>query len=288
MHLTHVSKSKLILGILLTGFLSLSLHAVMLQLLGIPYPSVAIDAPLAKFISSSVLGLLGLIYLAELSLPALATRSFAVRSGVIFVLGTALTESLFRGPFMEGYCSDSLAWAFISNLPKMLSAALLAVAVVAVTPRLPRFWQKVLAAAILGALSMYVLKPLIGALSKAPLEALSFMSHAEWCELPYGANVLVPAYLSFIEPVLAAVAAAALVWDRLSGRPLVRLLQFALLILLIKRQLLAAFIYMAYSGTPPLSGLASMGQFSLEALALALLAGLTWAWARHGSSGVPA
>lgn len=31
-----------------------------------------------------------------------------------------------------------------------------------------------------------------------------------------------------------------------------------------------------------------MGQFSLEALALALLAGLTWAWARHGSSGVPA
>jgi hypothetical protein len=284
MNATRISIPKLIVGILLTGILSLSLHAFMLQQLGIPYPSVAIDAPLAKFISSSVLGVLGLIYLYELSLPALAKRSFAFRCGVIFVLGSALSEALFRGPFMEGYCSDSLAYAFIANVPKMLSAALLAVLVVAVTPRLPKFWHKAIAAVVLGAISAFALKPLIAALSKAPLEALAFMSHAEWCELPYGANVLIPAYLSFIEPVLAVLATAALVWNRLSSKPVARLLQFALLVLLIKRQLLAAFIYMAYSGTPPLTGLASMGQFSLEALALALLGGLSWAWARQRSS----
>lgn len=286
MSITRINLPKLVMGMIFTGFLSLSVHAFMLQQMGIPFPSVAIDASLAQFISRSVLSVLGLIYLCELSLPALARRTFAFRCVVLFVLSTALTEALFRLPFMEGYCSDSLAYAFIGNVPKMLSASLLAVLVVAVTPRLPKFWQKSIAAVVLGAISVFVLNPSIAALSKAPLEFLAYMSHAEWCELPYGANVLIPAYLSFTEPVLAVLATAALIWNRLSSKPLVRLMQFTLLVLLIKRQLLAAFIYMAYSGTPPLTGLLSMGQFTLEALALALLGGLSWAWAVERSTGI--
>jgi len=111
--------------------------------------------------------------------------------------------------------------------------------------------------------------------------ALASFAHPNWCELPYGWNVNLPAYASFLEPALAAFAMAALAWDGLSPRSTRRLLEFTLLVMLIRRQVIAAFVYMAYSDLPPWSGLAAMGQFTLEALALGLLTGLSWRWARR-------
>jgi len=68
---------------------------------------------------------------------------------------------------------------------------------------------------------------------------------------------------------------------QLSIRPRVRLLQLYLLILMMKRLLLAPFIYMPDSDLAPLTGLVAMGQFCLEAVALAALTGLSWTWARN-------
>jgi hypothetical protein len=59
------------------------------------------------------------------------------------------------------------------------------------------------------------------------------------------------------------------------------LIQFTLLVVLIRCQLLAAFVYMAWSGLPAWSGLAAMGQFSLEAVALGALTAWSWRWARQ-------
>ena len=110
----------------------------------------------------------------------------------------------------------------------------------------------------------------------------------EWCALPYGANVLVPAYLTFLEPVIACFAAAALAWGKLSRSRAVRYLQFTLLILAVKNQLLTPFIYVAFAKIPALSALASEGQFALEALALAMLTCVSWDWALDAKNSMTA
>jgi hypothetical protein len=50
------------------------------------------------------------------------------------------------------------------------------------------------------------------------------------------------------------------------------------LILVIKNALITPFVYAVLSKGPFLSALASDGQFTLEAMALALLTGVTWEW----------
>jgi hypothetical protein len=81
-----------------------------------------------------------------------------------------------------------------------------------------------------------------------------------------------------LEPALACLAGAALVWDQLSRSRGLRFAQFTLLILLIKNALITPFVYAVLSKGPYLSALASDGQFALEAVALALLTGITWEW----------
>jgi len=94
--------------------------------------------------------------------------------------------------------------------------------------------------------------------------------------------VLVPAYLSYAEPVIAAVILAALVWDRLSASVPLCVLQFTMIVLLVRHVLFAPVIYALYAKVPAGTALASMGQFTLEGIALAALSGLTWHFATGG------
>lgn len=273
----------LLTGMLLTAVVSLSVHAVMLQGLDIPFPSVAIDAPVASFVSGSFLNVLALIYLAQLAAPTLEKHTWIGRTGILFVVWMGLNEALFRGAFMEGYCTEAFTYAFVTKFMKLLPSLVVAALVASMSTRLVHFWQKAAAALVLGAFWKFALAPAVAIAFKAPLAALAFLApQSEWCQLPYGANVLIPAYLSFIEPTLACAAAVALVSARLSRTPMIRLLQFILLVLLLKKMLLAPFIYMIYANLPPLTALGSMGQFTLEALCLALGSGLTWSIAGRG------
>lgn len=267
----------LLAGMLLTAVLSLSVHAVMLQALHIPMPSVAINAPVLNFLYKNLLSVFALIYLAQLGNPMLERFSWLARSAILFAIWMGLNEDLFRGAFMDGYCTDAYTYAFAAQVPKLSAMLIVAALVAGISPRLVNFWKKTMAALLLSALWKFVLVPLSAYAFKAPLESLAFLApQAEWCHLPYGANVLVPAYLSFVEPTLACFAAVALVWAQLSRDFMTKLLQFVVLILLLKKLLFAPFVYMMYAQLPPLTALGSMGQFSLEALVLALGAGLTW------------
>lgn len=274
-----INRTRLIVGMVITGFVSISLHVFMQEKMNAGFPDVTLDAPVAQFFSRGVLVVFGLMYLTELSAPYFAKKSIVLRCGAVFLIGTMLNEWLFRLPFMAGYCSNSIPYELLSNIPRLLSALMMSILVVWVTPRLKSFWLKFIGAAILAALWLYGLIPICAAAAEVPLAMSPFKSHINWCEHPYGLNIEIPAYLSFAEPTVAAFAFAALVWNQLSAKPIVRLSQFTILVLLIKKQLLAAFIYMAYSGTPLLSGLFAMGQFSVEALSLGILTGLTWKWA---------
>ena len=141
-------------------------------------------------------------------------------------------------------------------------------------------WQKALGAVVLAAVATFALAPLCSAVFAKLLESLSYLAPTgEWCALPYGWKVLLPAYVSFVEPTLACFITATLVWRGLSSSPGWRLLQFTVMIVAIKNQLITPFIYAVLAKEPGLGALASEGQFALEALTLALMTCVAWAWA---------
>lgn len=259
-----------------TGALSLGVHVGILQGLGVPFPGTPADAPVWQYISRDLLHALGLIWLARLirqSLPGGVLQ----RWFVLLVLSTTLTES-FRGTFMMGYCTDAYTYALVTALPRYLTAMMVAAMIAAMTPLLSTATRQFAAAAIIGAMSLYILRPVSAALAAPVLKALSFLARPEWCALPYDWDVLLPAYLSFAEPTIGAFAAVILAWKHIPGSTLRRIGSFILIVLLIRRQLLAAPIHALWSDMPGLQGLASMGQYTLEALALGLLTALCWWW----------
>jgi hypothetical protein len=275
--LDTIHKPTLAAGLVLTAVGALSVHAIMLQVLGIPFPDLSLIPALVKLLIRCVAAL-GLIVLWQFASPAM-TGSFVKRWAVLFLIATMLTENLIRGPFMEGYCTTAWVFAFVGNVPKLLAGALSCALIILAAPKLVLAWQKVIAAIVIATFTTFVAGPLIGAAMGPVMESMASLApQSEWCTLPYGANVLIPAYLTFAEPVLACVWAAALVWDRLSPSRVLRFVQFTVLIVAIKNQLLMPFAYAAFAKLPLLDAFVSESQFALEAVALAVLTGITWEW----------
>ncbi len=100
----------------------------------------------------------------------------------------------------------------------------------------------------------------------------------ERCALPHDSKVLIPAYLTFVEPVVACLTGVALIWDRPSPSRGLRLGQLTVLVLVIKNPLVTPFVDAARARLPFRSALASAGQFALAGWALASLTGITWEW----------
>jgi hypothetical protein len=278
--LENISLPKLLLGMLVTGFCALGIHSVLLETFSVPYPHIKIENNLATYFSRGFFHILALIFLNALMPRKFKDASIFLRSTVIFLLSTTLTEALFRIPFMDSYCTSSV-FPFITNLPKLTTAYVVAVMVVASTQLVSKLWQKCITALIFAAINIYALPPLFDKAYERLIDSMNHLASNEWCKLPYGWDVNIPADLTFVEPVFASFTIAALVWDRLSAKPAIRIIQFVFLIMFIRRQVFAAFIYMVYSGQPYLLGLASMGQFTLEALLLGLLTALTWKWSKR-------
>ena len=153
--------------------------------------------------------------------------------------------------------------------------------VVVLLPNSNLLWTKVAAAVTIAGVTAYLVTPLARSVLQPALNYISDLApQSEWCKLPYGVNVLVPAYLSFSEPVVACFLAAALAWSGFSAARTGRYLQFSLLILAVKSQLITPFVYAAFAKTSVSSALASEGQFALEALVLALVTAISWNWVR--------
>jgi len=272
-----VHLSKLCVGILFTTVGALSVHAVMLQILNVPFPELSAISPAYKF-AIRVMATLGLIVFWQLASQNIHGL-FVKKSAVLFLFSTMLTETLFRGPFMDAYCTTAWAFIFVANSQKVLTMAIASLMIVAATPKLPLVWQKLAGAIVITSLTAFAIGPLIGKGMAPVMAAIAHLApQGEWCTLPYGPNVLIPAYLTFLEPVLACLAGATLIWDRLSPSRGLRFAQFTVLILAIKNQLVTPLVYAVLAKMPFLSALTSDGQFALEAVALALLTGIAWEW----------
>lgn len=268
---------KLGIGIVLSTILSLSVHFVMLQGMNVPFPDLVMIPILCKFIIR-VFSILGLILFWELA-DKKVNGSFTKKCTLLFVIYTMLTEALFRTPFMDGYCTNAIGFMFIGNVPTLLAICVTCGLVVFLVPRLNSFLIKFLAAVILAAFYIYFSRPSIGVAWKPVMSAIADLTPTEgWCKLPYGPEVLIPAYISFVEPVLACLTMAVLIWDQLPQAKWIRSLLFLLLVLAIKYELLAPVFYALFSPGSFLKNLESDGQFMLETIVLAITTGFMFEW----------
>ncbi len=81
-------------------------------------------------------------------------------------------------------------------------------------------------------------------------------------------KVLVPAYLTFVEPVAGATIALSFMWDRLPSGRIARFATCALLIASLKGVFGATIFFGPYTSSSPLMGMLSWSQFLLEFLVL--------------------
>jgi hypothetical protein len=258
----------------------------MLQFLHIPYPEGFPHIGIGAWLNTAP-SVFAAILLYTLAPAAFRRRSFLTRCLTLFLLLTMLQEMFFRSPIMSGVVTTAWTFSFLSNIPSLLVWLLLAILIVAIAPLLKNLWLKLLAAAALYALVFLAAKPFITATSAKVLDHLSYLAHDEVYGLPYGLHVLIPAYLTYAEPVIACILIAALLWDQLSPRLPLRLLQFALIILAIKHVLFAPFIFPFYAKMPATTALLSMSQFSFETVTLALLSALTWHFSQRQAIPTP-
>ncbi len=274
------------LGLLvgITAVLALSVHAVMLQWLHVPYPSAGVDSSLPDWINDAVM-LWAAVWLYRSLQAGAPKRSAVFHVVILFGLLLCLNEAI-RGGLMNGYCATR-SWsgrgliALISSMQKGVNFFIVA-GFAAGIGQLRNNRLRFAAGAVATSLLVFVVAPSLAALDAAIRPGLVRLVPLDvWCKLPYGMDVLVPAYMTFLEPVFASFICFALIWRCLPSRALAQAASFTLLILALKKQLLMSFLYAAFAPGPFFTLLASMGQFSLEAAALGLLTALSWRYARR-------
>ena len=139
--------------------------------------------------------------------------------------GSALQRSIY-----EHYDSSSVIYPLITVLPKLLVLGISACLIVLVSNRTAGYWKKWSAALVISAFVFFLCKPVLDSVFNTILVSLSARSSPSLYDPPYDYHILIPAYLSFLEPVIATFFAAALAWNRLPTQPLRRIALFTLLI----------------------------------------------------------
>lgn len=280
---------RLVCGVLITTVLGLSVHAVMLQVLHVPYPSAALDSKLPEVLNGAVM-MWAAIWLYDGLRTWRGDRAARVRVVMLFMLLAGLNGTV-RGALMNGYCSTQAPVRWLIALLLMSHYLIYYVVVAGFAAGMSRLRSDSarLAGVAAGALlAAFFLTPGLATLDAAiGARVAHWITPGGWCELPYGMDVLLPAYATFLEPVLACLICVALIWRCLPARPVGRIAAFVLLILALKRQLLMPFLYAAFVPGPAATAFASMGQFSLEAVALGALTAINWYWSGLGQAHSP-
>ena len=270
---TPRTAALLAVGFAITLIGSLSIHVVMLQGLGVAFPDNGV-VPKWAAVVNTVLSIGALAAAFQLARPALHRSSIVAQGLAVSIVYAGLKETL-RGAVMNAVVTT--AWAF--NLAKALSPLVyslsvgFSVAYLLASSLRPS--RKLVGVFLLGLAAPLIIRPLVGAATDYVLQPLAGLDHAEIYTMPYGWQVLVPAYLTYIEPVAASFLLAALIWPRLGGGVAMQLAQFGLIVALIKGVVLPTLVFSLFLPMSVPQAMLSEGQFLLEALGLAFLTGLT-------------
>ena len=270
----HSARWVLAVGGALATVLGLGVHVVMLQYLNVPYPDHAAVPAVLKFINTWAAVLAAFVFYRS------ARARFDAMPGplaclVMFALWAMLKEALIRAAVMDGVVTTAWVFSFVSALPRICSCLIAGSAVVVVGRFVARPRWLVAASLALSAIMVLLVDPALRSSFGAVLHAISDLAHDEVYAMPYGWQVMVPAFLTYAEPTVAAFFVTAMVWDELAA-PRLRVVQIAVLVGAMKGALLPLALFSAFLPLPLPSALASEAQFTLEVVVTAVLVALTW------------
>lgn len=115
----RVHWGSLAVAFFLTAVLSLSVHAVMLQVFDVPYPSASISSPLPDVVNYAIASWASLWFFTRMRRAWLG-HSPTFHAAILFVLLCGLNETL-RGWFMNAYCTTSAhGWLFFALVAPFL------------------------------------------------------------------------------------------------------------------------------------------------------------------------
>jgi hypothetical protein len=278
-----VNWPRLIAGLAIAGIVSLSVHVIMLQGLHIPFPQD--DPPYwARLLNNACMIFAVFIFL-DLARPALERRGFLTRWLILFALLAMLRETL-RGAVMGAVVTTAWTFSLVQLLVPLSLWLAIALMCTFAAPFLRPLWSKLVGAFAITAVALW-LSPIIGAAFSPLFERLAQLSHPDVYDLPYPWQVMIPAYLTFAEPVIACALIARLVWPRLPSPPALRLAAFVILILFMDTMVLRTFVFSFFIDAPIGTALLSESQFLLEFLTLATLTGLVWAGSHRRRANSP-
>jgi hypothetical protein len=266
-----------------TVVVALSVHVVMFDGLHVPHPENAKVPPFAIYLNT-VLSMAAAITVYRLARDRFAGWSFPVRCLVLSGLFAMLAEALFRNFIMDGVVSHAWLYCLVENLASPIEYLVTGVLVVAIAPWLGSWWKNAAAALVTTAVTTFLINPPINAGFAKLVASFEYLDSGNIYNPPYGWQVDVPSYLTFLEPVIASFAICALVWDKLSDRPLRRLAEFIVLIMAMKGSILPVLLYSFFQKASLTASFLSESQFGLEILVMAAMTAAGWRLSRRRTS----
>lgn len=258
-------------SLVLAGAVALTVHVAMLAW-GIPFP-LSQPPAWARWLNLSLA--IGAVFVVlRLAGPDFGRRGRLARALIVFALLLTIRETA-RAGIMNGVVTGAWTHAAIGLFEpaaRILIQAVLCVAAVR--------WVRGGASLVVVALATAALcmgGQALAGMALAPLiEQFASLARPAQYVFPYPFHVTLAAYLTMLEPVIGTTLLLALVWQRLPGTRIARLLACALLVALLKGIVGMTFLFSFFMQQPPLDGMLSYSQFLFEFLALGFLAALAW------------
>jgi hypothetical protein len=191
------------IAIILASVLSISVHVVMLQVLNVPYPPKIESIPVANYISifCKVLGIF-LVFL--FSNNRFKNMGFYKVVFIFSLLILAINEDLIRVLLMNILVSKAILYTIIGVLPIYIETVLICASITI-------FFRYKSNANVLWSVGFiiilstlfYFIFPVLQELSNNMLTQVSNPDQSKAIQPPYGLNILIPAYLTYLSPVIA-------------------------------------------------------------------------------------
>lgn len=261
-------------GALVALVASLSTHVVMLEYLHVPYPELPhIDWVRLPDHIMQTAALIGLLWLLSARLRASLVRSVLV----LLILFLTVTETLFRDPFMEVVNLSNLTlYPFLDIVPTYLTATVLIIAVVAMRRFITNWTRAIVASLVFGTITFLLVWPVLDA-AFVPVHAWTAAREGHGLyNPPYDWHIMVPAYLTYAEPVIGSFLVCAFVTSRLPAAPVRAWAILSMLIFALRGTFFVCFTFIPFAPFSAVTAMLSEGQFAIENATLAIVVAATW------------
>ena len=211
----------LIISIILTSIIALSAHALILHYFNPPV--ININPKLNQIIGFVIrfAMVIGAIFIFLLSKETWKSIKPFYRVILFAILIMALTEQLFRSPMMEIVAGVPWAYQALSTIPTYVSFLTLSLLIFLFLPIIPRKNQfnllKYILFAVLTTVVLFFIRKLTNYFLSPLLALVPQIDMTKLIHPPYGMDVMIPAYITFLEPAIACFVLFYLIENKLSA-----------------------------------------------------------------------